>query len=398
MDSQLINEWLEKKVSLFMYDFSLSLYFFDVREAHPLDTFFISLQNKIVLYRKHSETTTELYRKELRQGLEKLKAEQLEAEEKTLAAYKKSYAEAGGSDEDKHSFATMDAGVLDMQNHFASADERLKTQFFEMAGYFNKSSLVIVYALVENELRKLCGLLKTTLNKRISLGDLEGKDYLQSIFDYFDKVLEIDLQREQHFLSIFKDIQFLRNKIMHNGGEFSIVKNEELDRIVKSSKGLLYLNTNREEGIRILGISRIDFVYEKYDIILSFLQKLIWVVDEKLKYSLLEKRLVYLFRYLTDDLDITIQQVNKVKNGWQTTFLIDTMDFDYLIEYQCKLTVVEAKQTTINILNQIESDKKLERLNQQLLENIDLLTENILAGLFHPEKDVNIQLMFYPKS
>lgn len=97
-------------------------------------------------------------------------------------------------------------------------------------------------------------------------------------------------------------------------------------------------------------------------------------------------------------MDIIIQQVKMVKNGWQATFLIETTDFDYLIEYQCKLTIVEAVQTTINVVNQIENDKKLERLNQQLLENIDLLTENILAGLFHPEKGVNIQLMFYAKS
>lgn len=374
------------------FDISVLLFMIDNNGRSELHRFLIELQQKIVLQKKHAEKTTELYRKEYSETLAVIKEKREVAESEAEKIYWQTYHEADGNEDEKHFIAMMDADVNGVKNYFNKEEVLLLVNFTEMADNFNKSSLVIVYALLENELRKLCTLLQNRFTKRLSLQDIESKDYLQSMINYLDKVIEIDMASSAPYFSKIKQVQFLRNRIMHNGGEFSLNQNAELDQLIKNSNGHLFLQHFEALDYRSLKIKKIEYVYEQYRLIIDFVHELIWRIEEKTGHEMLLERLTFIFRFLKDGSGIHLKEIKSIKNGR----IIDIgIDGDKDVEIGCKFTIKAAKKETVAIINQAEGNGNLEKLINYFNQYPDTLIKDIFEVFYKPSSPIHIDVLFY---
>ena len=378
-----------------MYDFEVSVLFYlmDHSGGSDLLNFFKELNRKVQLQRQHAETTTDLYRREYGLHKSELREKREVAHVEAKKIYDQVYAETEGDENEKWSQAIMAAEPNSIDNHFNQEEVTLDINYKDMADHFNKSSFVIVYALLENELRRLCGLLKTTFGKRLSLQDIESKDYLQSMINYLNKVLEIDLGPCQPNLTRIKQVQFLRNKIMHAAGEFPLSEQPQLDQLIKDSKGNLYLQHYDPLTYRLLKIRKIDYVYQQYDLLLDFVHELLWCIDEKLEYSMIRENLSLLFRFLDEDAEVKISKVSAIKKGREITFAVVKGSEAIL---KGTLSFQAAKKETVRFINHVPENDRLKRLIKYLSEEQQSFLDDFLRPFYKINFPVNTVLTCNP--
>jgi hypothetical protein len=228
-------------------------------------------------------------------------------------------------------------------------------------------------------LRRLCGLLKTTFGKRLSLQDIESKDYLQSMINYLEKVLEIELGPCQPNLTRIKQVQFLRNKIMHAAAEFPLGDQPVLDQLIKDSKGNLYLQHFDPLTYRILKIRKIDYVYQQYDLLLDFIHELLWCIDNKLKHALIQENLLLLFRFLDPKVKVTISEVAVIKKGRKISFTIAKGRQTIL---NGTLSLQAAKKDSVQFINHVPDNDRLKRLFKYLTEEPQTFLDDFLQPFY----------------
>lgn len=376
-------------------DFGFISHFFDSEtKMSALQKFNIAVHRKIAIYRINSKKTRELYKKEFLEIDAKNRKDFSEANGQAAIKYKEVFAEIEGDEHLKHSYADHESGYREIGIHYELTEEALKMDFMEMADNFNKSSLIVQYALLESELRRLCGLLKDILKKRIALSDIEAGDYLNSIYNYLDKVIEIEMDSILPFQNKFKDIQYIRNRIVHNGGEFSLEANDTLDQFVESHKGSVKLEVLKHENIRILRMPKNDVVSQFYDLTHDFFGELFWVIERKRSYVTLIERITFLFAFLSGKTCVKLIESNIVNKGRQFVFKIDTND-GTIADFNCKLTIRSAKKSAVSLINQLDKHEMIDRLVDQLSNHNSVVMEDVLQGFYRPDLSVEIELLLY---
>ncbi|MET3981408.1 Asp-tRNA(Asn)/Glu-tRNA(Gln) amidotransferase C subunit/uncharacterized protein YeaO (DUF488 family) [Mucilaginibacter sp. UYP25] len=376
------------------FDFGFSMYFLEGPELSTPEKFFIQVQHKLQIYKKHTETTIKLYQDEFKEQLLNHKKKAQEAMAKANEAYELHYEEIVGSDQDKQSYATHESGIDELQYHFSNEEEALKNSFSEMADHFNKSALVTLYALMETELRRLCSQLQAHYQKRVSLERFEQADYLKSIMEYLDQIIELDISGFQPYQTKIIPLQFLRNKVMHNGGEFPLPVTEYLDDLVKTSDGGLSLEEIPDEQFVVVRV-RSKFVFPFYELISEMFYVLFALLNEKENFSFLSSRLAYVFRFLAPGLTVTYKEHKSIKNGQMFTFLMESRASENPFSFFCKFTIVEAAKEELIFTNQLEHNvNNIERLIAGLAKQ-DHVMRQVMAGFLDNEKAYRIEFMLY---
>ncbi|RWU10662.1 hypothetical protein [Pedobacter chitinilyticus] len=376
------------------FDFGFSLYFLDPPKLEPLERFFVQVQGKISIYKKHAETTIGLYHTEATDKLKDLKAEHKKVADEANVAYKKHFDEIDGSEDDKHAWALHASGAAEIDHHYASADEDMKADFTEMADHFNKSSLVTLYALLETELRRLCGHLHNSFKLKFTVERFEKTDYLKSMMEYISLVAEIDIASTESKINKLQELQYLRNRIMHNGAEFSLEKNEWLDDLVKNSDGGLFWENVDEEQIRILRI-RSKFISPYYSIISNFFFELFKSLNVKLGFNLLSERMSFLFGFLSKEINVKYISQRDISNGKQFVFSIESNDLENLFKFNCKMSITASNPDQLIITNQLDEIKNMERWIIQMQSNSAVFRQ-ALVGFLPPNSTHKIDIMLYP--
>lgn len=376
------------------FDFGFTLYFLDPPALTKLETFFIQVQDKIKIYKQHAETTIQLYHSEAKEKLAAQKAEFKAALEEADLIYNRVYDETGGSDEDKHSYAMHEAGIHEIEHYYTTAEENLKASFLEMADHYNKSSAVTLYALLETELRRLCGHLQTKFALRFNVERFEKTDYLKSIMEYISLVADIDISIVEPKMNKLKELQFLRNRIMHNGAEFTLEANPSLEDLVNNSESGLLWEQIPDEQLRVLRV-RSKFIAPYHSIISHFFFDLFASLNLKLEFTIFNDRISFLFGFLTREVVATYVSHKVVANGKQFLFLIQSADVNNLFTFNCKLTITTADLDQVIITNQLGEIDRMERWVKEINENPDVLRQAI-AGYLTPNKIHKIEIMLYP--
>ena len=376
------------------FDFGFSMYFLDPPKLEPLERFFVQVQGKISIYQKHAETTIGLYHTEATDKLKELKTEHEKVAGEANIAYKKHFEEIEGSEDDKHDWASHASKASEIDHHYASADEEMKADFTEMADHFNKSSLVTLYALLETELRRLCGHLHNSFKLKFTVERFEKTDYLKSMMEYIALVADIDIAPVESKMNKLQELQYLRNRIMHNGAEFSLEKNEWLDDLVKNSDGGLFWETVDEEQIRILRI-RSKFISPYYSIISDFFFDLFKSLNVKLGFDSLSERMSFLFGFLSKEINVKYLSQRDIANGKQFVFSIESNDFENLFQFNLKMSIATANPDQLIIINQLDEIKNMERWITQMQSNSAVLRQ-AFVGFLRPNSTHKIEIMLYP--
>jgi hypothetical protein len=378
------------------FDFGFSMYFLDGSELGVLEKFFIQVQQKLLIYKRHTQTTVNLYQEEFKERLAGHQQNSQEALQKANEAYSRYYEEIDGDDYDKHSFAAHESGIDEIRHHFAMEEEALKQNFVEMADHYNKSALSTLYALMEAELRRYCAHLQTYYHKRISLERFEQGDYFRSIVEYFDQVIELNTASLQPYLTRLVTLQYLRNKIMHNGGEFPIPAPEFLEGNVKTSDGGLRLEELPDEALQILRVKS-KYVIPYYELIGELFKEMFRILHEKEGCSFLSGRLAYLFRFLAPDCTVTYLEQKAIKAGTQYLFRVASPASEPPFSFLCKYSLSEAAKDEVVFTDQLEnSTDNLARLMTGLAGRSDIL-QQAMAGFTDTEKSYRYEFLLYPE-
>jgi len=379
------------------FDFGFSMYFLEGPKLSTPERFFIQVQHKLQLYKRHTETTIKLYQDEFKERMAKHKKVAQAAMAEANEAYKRHYEEIEGDDQNKHSYAAHESGIDELQYHFSNEEEALKNNFSEMADHFNKSALVTLYALMETELRRLCGQLQVHYKKRVSLERFEQGDYFKSIIEYLDQIIELDITGFQPYQTKVVPLQFLRNKVMHNCGEFPLPITEYLDDLVKTSDSGFSLEDIPDEQLTIVRV-RSKFVLPFYDLISEMFSELFRLLNEKERFSFLSDRLAYLCRFLAPDVTVTYQEQKAVKNGQVYTFLVESKALEQPFTFLCKFTIADAGKEELVVTNQLEEEvNNLDRLIAGLVKQ-DHIIRQALGGFIDPKKTYRHEFLLYPVS
>lgn len=375
------------------FDFGFSLYFLEPPQLTALETFFIQVQGKIAMYKQHAETTIQLYKSEADGKLAIHRAEFKAAMDEANIIYKRTYEETGGDEDDKHGYAAHESGIYEIEHHYTTAEEDLKASFLEMADHYNKSSLVTLYALLETELRRFCSHLHITFGLRFTVERFEKTDYLKSIMEYISLVADLDITLVEPKMNKLQELQFLRNRIMHNGAEFTMELNQKLDDLVAGSDGGLVLELISEEQLRVLRV-RSKFISPYYTIISDFFFNLFHSLNVKLEFTILANRISFLFGFITRQAVSTFVFQRDVANGKQFTFLIESDDFNNLFSFHLKLTITSSNTDQFIITNQLDEIDRMERWVAQLNENPAVLRQ-ALNGYLFANKSHKIEILLY---
>ena len=94
-----------------------------------------------------------------------------------------------------------------------------------------KSTIVMVYSVIEYSLNKICMILEKQLNTNIKLDDLKNRGYIGTYFIFFEKVALIDFDKLEY--SRFQKFQNVRNNIVHAN---STLERKEIIQILQSYK------------------------------------------------------------------------------------------------------------------------------------------------------------------
>jgi hypothetical protein len=361
-----------------------------------LDAFFINLEEKIALYEQHIETTIRFYGEEREKNLKPIKAQFEKDSAETDEHYNKIYNEWEGSEDEKRLMALHLSNYDDMIGHYEVAEDMVNEHYAEMFDYFNKSSTVILYALLESELKRLCGILKTISGSRIAVEDFEDRDYIKGSFRYLDLVIEIPIAPLEPFETKIKHIQYVRNRIVHNAGEFSKKEDVTLTQVIEQSEALLKLIDDYESDKRYLKIWDPAYIAKGYQLIRELFRTIFWAIEEKFGHLVLKERIKRLFKADFGATEIAIIDIAKIKKGTKVAFSVKVLpnEADAVWDFNCTITVTESKSYAIEIVNQIEGNEKIKNCVAELERKSHRLFYSFAYTIFETNPSVQIKIMF----
>jgi hypothetical protein len=140
-------------------------------------------------------------------------------------------------------------GFANAIEHFQGLDDAswdLDGVFREYFPSLQRSSaLVALFGFFENELNHLCELYKKTRSYNVSFKDLSGQG-IERAAGYLEKVVNLNIQKQSQHWREIKDIQKLRNLLVHLNGKLvaidGTVKKHEQDYVQQNK----FLSGERE--------------------------------------------------------------------------------------------------------------------------------------------------------
>lgn len=109
-----------------------------------------------------------------------------------------------------------------------------------------QSAIICLFSAFEHELNKLCELMQKHENCKVSFKDLNGNGIVRAK-DYLVKVVELNIDTSTQNWMEIKNIQKIRNKIVHSNGTF-----RETDQEIHYIENCDYLEMNNETELVIL--------------------------------------------------------------------------------------------------------------------------------------------------
>jgi hypothetical protein len=108
---------------------------------------------------------------------------------------------------------------------------------FKFPNIHRESVLITIYNFLESELNKLCGVISDSIDNPIHLKDLQGKGIERALL-FLTKVAGFDCSSMGKELPYVKNVNLLRNQIVHNGGILPTDGSHKLNLFVESNQNL----------------------------------------------------------------------------------------------------------------------------------------------------------------
>ncbi|MEX2513324.1 MAG: hypothetical protein WD398_10505 [Cyclobacteriaceae bacterium] len=271
-----------------MNQFQYSFYhIFKEKVENELEPIFREFKNQIDIYNRQFCLTLKSYKLEWTAELNKNEEIYKSLKEKAEADYKKAVEEFEADDESGHSYAMSESGLDIIPHQYDAQKEEINNEYNNFFDLYSKSILIALYSLTESNLNRIMELSSNVFVKKIKPSHFNTRDYLNSTLLYLDLVLEIETTRLEPYISQLKEIQFLRNGIVHNNSIFTEIGTAS-NIAKKYNKSLKY-----DRKSMLLKISSSNFVIILFQLLKEFFEELYWQIDIKQNSIIIRNGLIH---------------------------------------------------------------------------------------------------------
>lgn len=342
------------------------------KKENKLEPIFKDFKNQIDIYHRQFDLTLKSYLKEWKSELNK--NDKVYSDQKTKAniIYNKAFNETS-EDEFAHSYAMhkSDLGIIEEQ-HYTEREE-INNEYIDFLDLYSKSILIALYSLNESKLNQITNITSEIFRKKVKPSHFNSRDYLNSSILYIKLVLEINTDNLEKYISKLKEIQFLRNSLVHNASIFSDTK-----KAVKISKKYSNsLSFNPKTGF--LKIISSDFIKDFFYLLKNFHEELFWLLDSNQNFIIIRNGLLHWLGILDNKISIDNLKFDKFSNKEKLLkFNVIPKDKD-ISKFECKITIKKSSKATFELSNQTENDK----IND-FLEYEKKIGGNYIKDIFKP--------------
>jgi hypothetical protein len=334
-----------------MTDFQYTLY----RVTHDkveskFEPIFVEIRNQINIYNRQFDLTINSYLKEWKEEIKKIEDSYKEHLTKANQDYENIIKEEG-DDGFNNQHAWEQSGLGYLQDQIDSSKEEIKDEYKGFLDLYSKSILIALYSLNESTLNEITNTASDIFNKKIKPSHFNSRDYLNSAFQYLELVIELEMQKMEEYISKLKDIQFIRNNIVHSASVFSDIK--IISQIVKKHRDVFHFD--EEKGYLKIISSKI--IKELFALLREFYEELLWAIDLKQDLLIIQNGFRHWLGIIDSNISIEKFKFNRPsKNKISIYFQAIPKDED-ISHFECKISLKKSSKSSIEIINQINNKK-----------------------------------------
>lgn len=356
-----------------MSEFSFTFYhIINKKKENGFEPIFKEFKNQINIYQRQFDLTLKSYLKEWKDELKKNDVEyktRKDAAEKIYEAEIKDYKE----DEYAHNYAMNASGLEIIEEEHYTQKEEINTEYKNFLDLYSKSILIALYSLNESKLNEIIETSSVIFNKKIKPSHFNSRDYLNSSILYLNLVIEIEMKTIDKYVSSLKEIQFLRNNIIHNASILTEVKTAS--NIAKKYERLLSYN----EKTGFLKIISSKCIKDFFVLLKDFYEELFWLIDIKQELTIIKNGLTYWLGMINQEMSIESANFEKFTNKEKLLYFKAISKNKEIKDFECKITLIRTSDGTFEFINQIEDEK----INN-FLEYEKKLNGSYLNDVFEP--------------
>jgi hypothetical protein len=287
-----------------------------------------------------------------------------------------------------HSFAMHESGLDYIDHYFEIEKEDIKSRYLDFYDLYSKSLLIGIYSLIESKFKEICDVSAESFEKEMKYEHLDRRDYFQSTINYLKYVIQIPTKTIEAHISQLKNIQYIRNRIVHSESNFSEAKETTIETILNQYKGELKLENDT------LIITKSTFIFGLFELIKELSEELIWLIDERNDYCILKKGLDYWFKIL--DRNIFIKNITTIKKGKGKRVIEFQLSSRKraIPKINCKITLSRAAQNTLEIIDQTDN-KTVNEFNSLIEEVQSFLFDYTFKNFNFSSKKQKLSILMY---
>ncbi|WP_447637304.1 hypothetical protein [Flavobacterium microcysteis] len=318
---------------------------------------FKEIKCQIEIYERQYTLTTKSYVKEWNNEKTKIK----EKYNTLLREAEKEYDQIVGTSNDDytHQFAMNKTGLDAIEYNYSESIQEIDKEYKDFLDLYSKSTMIALYSLNESKLNKIAVVAADLFLKKIKLEHFNNRDYLNSVLDYLNLVIEIDIESLQPHISKLKDIQTFRNKAVH---ALSVIPEKEAVQIVKKKKNGSLLYDNQTKTVKIISSA---YIKDFFSLLKDFYEDLAWLIDKSQNYEILKNGIHYWLAIIDRDLtieDLTVRSLAASKK--QINFKVSTSDKS-IPKFICKISLSTAETNSFDVTLQFENAKVKDLINYE---------------------------------
>lgn len=242
------------------------------KDQNSFETIFNEAKKQLEIYKRQFDLTLRTYKKEWDGEIAERNEAYKNHKEKAEQAYKNAI-DGSSRDEFTEQYAMHVSGLDFIIEEHSIDIEKINVEYNNFLDLYSKSILIAIYSLNENKLNEIAETAASVFLKKIKPAHFNSRDYLESSLQYLNLVTDIEIVSLEKYTSKLKELQFLRNKIIHNGSKFSDV--QQVSKIVKKHQDL---DLDDKKQLKIKGSKFIKDIFELFS---DFYQSLFWLIDLK---------------------------------------------------------------------------------------------------------------------
>lgn len=317
------------------------------KTSNKFEDLFKEIKSQIEIYERQYSLTIKSYLKEWDGEKEKIEINYKKIRDEADREYNEIVGDS--TDDDTHQYAMHRSGVEAIHYNHIDVIEEVEKEYRDFLDLYSKSIMIALYSLNESKLNSIATVAAELFSKKIKLGHFSKRDYLNSVLNYLDLVIEINIEALEPHISKLKDIQVFRNKVVHT---LSVIPDKEASQIIKKKNSSLSYDRDTET-VKIVSSS---YIKDFFSLLKGFYEDLAWLIDKKQEYQILRNGFLHWLgildrKLVIEDVAVTSSSAKKLIN-----FKVVSPNNSFP-DFNCKIGISKSKVKAIDITPQIENEK-----------------------------------------